>query len=69
MDKLIKLIKRSMVNFGRDDFTKFLSEILNISPSAASAKLHGDSTITADDISLINAKLNFNPDELAEALK
>lgn len=69
MNDFIKLIKIYMVRSGRDDFVKYLSEILDISPPAASAKLHGKSTFSGDDIAAINTELNIDPNELATALK
>lgn len=64
MDEFIKIIKKRMINNGRDDFVNYLAEILNISKQAASAKLNGKSRFTLQDITSLNTVLHFNPDEL-----
>ena len=64
-----KLIKRKMVDMGRDDFTVFLSELLGISKQAASAKLRGETNFNEKDIAVLTLKLGFTPDELKNAIK
>lgn len=64
MDEFIKIIKKRMINNGRDDFVNYLAEILNISKQAASAKLNGKARFTLQDITSLNTVLHFNHDEL-----
>ena len=66
--KLIELIKKSMVDAGRDDFVTFLAEILHISPPAASMKLKGKTQFSIVDIDMLDAKFHFDREELAEAI-
>lgn len=69
MEDLLKLIKVAMVKSGRDDFGKYLSELLSISPPAASAKLHGQTPFTDKELAILNTNLDFDPNELSAALK
>ena len=69
MDEVIKLIKKRMVEAGRDDFTKYLSEILNISRTAASNKLNGHNRFSLRDIAIIDKELNFTQEEINEIVK
>ena len=69
MDEIIKLIKKKMVEKGRDDFTNYLSEILGISKQWASAKLNCKSSFTDSELILLNAELDFDADELKQALE
>ena len=64
MDEFIKIIKKRMIDNGRDDFVNYLAEILNISKPAASARLNGKARFTLQDITSLNTVLHFNPDEL-----
>lgn len=69
MIEVSKLIKKKMVEAGRDDFTKYLSEILNISRTAASNKLNGHNRFSLQDIATIDKELNFSQDEINEIVK
>lgn len=69
MDEIIKLIKKKMVENGRDDFTNYLSEILDISKQWASVKLNGNSNFTDSELIRLNAELDFDADELKQALE
>ena len=69
MDEIIKLIKKKMVEKGRDDFTNYLSEILGISKQWASSKLNCKSSLTDSELILLNAELDFDADELKQALQ
>ena len=68
MDNLITLIKKKMIEKGRDDFTIYLSEILDCSKQWASAKLNCKASFTDVEISKLNEELNFDSAELKEAL-
>ena len=69
MDEIIKLIKKKMVEKGRDDFTNYLSEILGISKQWASAKLNCKSPLTDSELMCLNAELDFDADELKRAFE
>lgn len=62
------LIKKKMIDAGRDDFVNYLAEILNISKQAASAKLNGDGRFNENDISILTNKLDFTGEELKNAV-
>lgn len=62
------LIKKKMIDAGRDDFVNYLAEILDISKAAASAKLNGISRFNENDISLLTLKLGFTGEELKNAV-
>ena len=66
--ELIKLIKRQMIQHGRDDFVNYLAEILNISKQWASVKMSGKSSFTDKELSELNKALNFSADELKKSL-
>ena len=68
VNPLITLIKTEMVRNGRDDFIKYLAEILDISIGWASSKLSGKSKFTDSEISKLNEVLNFDAEELKSAL-
>ena len=63
-----KLIKKKMVDAGRDDFVNYLAQILNISKQAASAKLNGDGKFNENDIAILTVKLGFTAEELKNAV-
>ena len=63
-----KLIKKKMIEAGRDDFVNYLAEILEISKQAASVKLNGDGRFSENEISILTVKLGFTADELKEAM-
>lgn len=63
-----KLIKKKMIDAGRDDFVNYLAETLDISKQAASAKLNGKSKFNENDIALLTVKLGFTAEELKNAV-
>ena len=63
-----KLIKKKMIEAGRDAFVNYLAEILEISKQAASVKLNGDGRFNENEISILTVKLGFTADELKEAM-
>ena len=63
-----KLIKKKMIEAGRDDFVNYLAEILEISKQAASVTLNGDGRFNENEISILTVKLGFTADELKEAM-
>lgn len=66
--ELVKLIKKSMIDKGRNDFGVYLAEILGISPQAAGKKLNGRQRILLSDLTVITAVLDFDAEELKGAL-
>lgn len=68
MNGVIKMIKKSMVENGRDDFINYLSEILGISKQWASAKMSGKTSFTDNDLAALNAELNFDANDLKKAI-
>lgn len=62
------LIKKKMIDAGRDDFVKYLAEILGITKQAASAKLNGDGRFNETEISILTKKLGFTAEELKTAV-
>lgn len=68
MEELIKLVKKKMVEKNRDDFVNYLAEILDISKQWASAKLGGKTSFSDQELKLLDAELNFEPEELKKAL-
>ena len=58
-----------MIDKGRDDFTQYLSEILGISQSWASIKMSGRSGFNEAELRKLNNELDFNPEELKQALE
>ena len=62
------LIKKKMIDAGRDDFVKYLAEILDISKQAASAKLNGSGRFNENEISTLTVKLGFTGEELKNAV-
>lgn len=66
---MIELIKISMVKNNRDDFVNYLAEILGVSKQWASAKLSGKSVFTAPEIGKLDRALDFDAEQLKEALR
>ena len=64
MEKIVKMIKKKMVDSGRDDFVNYLSEILGISKQWASSKLNCKTSFTTEEISKLNSELDFDAIEL-----
>lgn len=62
------LIKKKMIDAGRDDFVNYLSEILGITKQAASTKLNGGGKFNEKDISILTMKLGFTAEELKKAV-
>lgn len=67
-DKFVVLIKKRMVEKGRDDFVSYLSEILGISKQGASKKLSGKTRITRADMAKIDKILDLDADGIKAAL-
>ena len=67
-DNVRNLIKKKMVDRGRDDFVTYLAELLGISKQAASAKLNGSGRFNEQEIGVLTFKLNFTPEELKNAV-
>lgn len=67
--KLSKLIKKYMVESGRDDFTTYLAELLGISKQWASAKLSCKTDFTVPELSKLIGVFNFDAEELKTALE
>lgn len=62
------LIKKKMIDVGRDDFVNYLAEILGISKQSASGKLNGNTKLTEKDISVLTLKLGITGEELRNAM-
>ena len=62
------LIKKKMVDAGRDDFVNYLAELLGVSKQVASNKLNGGTKLTEKDISILTLKLGITADELKKAI-
>lgn len=62
------LIKKKMVDAGRDDFVNYLAELLGCSKQVASNKLNRNAKLTEKDISVLTMKLGFSADELKKAI-
>ena len=62
------LIKKKMIDSGRDDFVNYLAELLSISKQAASTKLNGGGKFNEKDIGILTIKLGFTADELKKAV-
>lgn len=69
MTKFIRLVKKCMIDKGRDDFTNYLAEIIGKSKQCASGKLNGSIGFSADDVTKLNKELDFDAEELKEAIK
>ena len=57
-----------MIDLKREDFTKYLSEILNVSRQTASNKLNGDGEFTTKELTILVLKLGITSQELFEAI-
>ena len=57
-----------MIDAGRDDFVKYLAELLGTSRQTASNKLNGESKFTENEISMLTLKLGFTAEELKNAI-
>lgn len=66
---MINMIKKKMIDKGRDDFTTYLSEILGISQSWASIKMSGKSGFNEEELRKLNNELDFDPEEIKKALE
>ena len=62
------LIKKKMIDAGRDDFVNYLAELLGCSKQVASNKLNGGAKLTEKDISVLTMKLGLTADELKKAI-
>lgn len=62
------LIKKKMIDAGRDDFVNYLSQLLGCSKQSASGKLNGSTKFTEQDISRLATALDISGDELKNAL-
>lgn len=62
----VNLLKSRLIVLGYEDFTTAISEMLNISYSAASAKLNNKRGFKQSEISILAVKLGLNGDELKE---
>lgn len=62
------LIKKKMIDAGRDDFVNYLAELLGITKAAASMKLKGDTRFNESDIAILTKKLDFTGEELKNAI-
>lgn len=60
------LIKKKMIDLGRDDFVNCLAEILNISKQTASNKLNGNSKFDENELRTLKEKLNMTAEELLQ---
>lgn len=58
------LIKKKMIDAGRDDFVNYLAELLNVSRQTASSKLNGSSKFNEDEIRILMNELHIAPHEL-----
>lgn len=62
----VNLLKSRLIALGYEDFTTAISEMLNISYSAASAKLNNKRGFKQSEITTLAVKLGLNGDELKE---
>lgn len=60
----LKLLKKKMIDFGRDDFTSYLSEILSISVTSASNKMNGISPFKQNEITALAKHFKLTGDEI-----
>lgn len=67
-DKFVQLVKKRMIEKGRDDFTVYLAEILGITKQSASKKLTGKTKFTRADISEIDKVLDLDAEGIKTAL-
>lgn len=69
MPEFLKYVKQKMVQKGRDDFTKYLAEILGISKQSASHRMTGRVKLSLDEISKLNSELDFDAGEIKKILE
>ena len=62
----IKVLKKKMIDFGRDDFTNYLAELLYITPAAASNKLNGKSKFDQEEITILTMRLGLSAEEIKQ---
>ena len=60
----MKLLKKKMIDFGRNDFTNYLAEILRISVASASNKLNGKSDFKQEEIKILTKHFDLSGDEV-----
>lgn len=58
------MLKKKMIDLGRNDFTNYLAEILNITNGTASNKMNGKSEFKQREIALLTVKLGLSDEEL-----
>ena len=63
-----KLIKKKMIDAGRDDFVTYLSEILGCTRQTAGEKLNRNGKFSDEEISILTLKLGFSAEELRNAI-
>ena len=57
-----------MIDLERDDFTKYLAEILDVSRQTASNKFKNDGEFTAKELSILISELGITSEELFTAI-
>lgn len=62
------LIKKKMIDLGRDDFVNYTAEILECTRQTASNKLSGLSKFNEDEIKVLALKLGITSEELSEII-
>lgn len=67
-DEFVVLVKKRMVEKGRDDFVSYLAEILGITKTGASKKLNGKTKITRADMRKIDSVLDLDAESIKTAL-
>lgn len=59
-------LKKKMLEFGRSDFTKYLSELLEISKTSASYKMRGERPFKQGEIMILTMKLGLSDKDIRE---
>jgi hypothetical protein len=67
-DEFVVIVKKRMIDKGRDDFCMYLAEILGCSKQAASNKLRGKARITRADMKKIDSVLDLDAASIKAAL-
>lgn len=67
-DEFVVLVKKRMVEKGRDDFVSYLAEILDITKQGASKKMNGKTKITRSDMAKIDSVLDLDAEGIKAAL-
>lgn len=62
------LIKKKMIDMGRDDFVNYLADLLDITRQTASEKLNGNGKFNEREIAILIVKFNLNGEELKKAI-